>query len=88
MAGLLTDVDDPTSLVSRIDAAEIEAMIAAGTLRGGMIPKVAAAVDAVRHGVGSAHLLDGRVPHVLLLELFSDEGVGTMIAREPRGAEG
>jgi acetylglutamate kinase len=88
VAGLLTDVDDPTSLVSRIDASEIEAMIAAGTLSGGMIPKVAAAVDAVCHGVGSAHLLDGRVPHVLLLELFSDEGVGTMIAREPRGAEG
>jgi len=44
-----------------------------------MIPKVAAAVHAVRHGVTSAHLLDGRVPHVLLLELFSDAGVGTMI---------
>jgi acetylglutamate kinase len=48
-----------------------------------MIPKVAAALHAVDHGVGSAHLLDGRVPHVVLLELFSDEGAGTMITRDP-----
>jgi acetylglutamate kinase len=79
IAGLLLDVDDPESLVSRIDAAELDAMIESGRLSGGMIPKVAAAADAVLHGVGSAHLLDGRIPHVLLLELFSDEGIGTMI---------
>ena len=79
IAGLLLDVDDPESLVSRIDATELDAMIGSGRLSGGMIPKVAAAADAVRHGVGSAHLLDGRIPHVLLLELFSDEGAGTMI---------
>ncbi|HMG45359.1 MAG TPA: acetylglutamate kinase [Acidimicrobiales bacterium] len=79
IAGLLTDLDDPASLVSRIDAAELDAMIESGGLSGGMIPKVAAAADAVRNGVGSAHLLDGRIPHVLLLELFSDEGIGTMI---------
>jgi acetylglutamate kinase len=48
-----------------------------------MIPKVAAALHAVDHGVGSAHLLDGRVPHVVLLELFSDEGAGTMITSDP-----
>jgi acetylglutamate kinase len=79
IAGLLTDVDDPASLVSRIDADGIDTLITAGKLTGGMIPKVTAAVQAVRAGVGSAHLLDGRVPHVLLLELFSDEGIGTMI---------
>jgi len=79
IAGLLTDLDDPASLVSRIDAAELDAMIESGGLSGGMIPKVAAAAHAVRNGVGSAHLLDGRIPHVLLLELFSDEGIGTMI---------
>jgi acetylglutamate kinase len=50
-----------------------------GTLTGGMIPKIDACLHAVGHGVGSAHLLDGRLPHVLLLELFSDEGIGTMI---------
>ena len=53
-----------------------------GVLTGGMIPKVAAALHAVQHGVGSAHLLDGRVRHVLLLELFSDAGVGTMITAD------
>jgi acetylglutamate kinase len=78
--GLLADVDDPASLVSRTTAGELAAMIAGGRLSGGMIPKIAAALHAVEHGVGSAHLLDGRVPHVILLELFSDAGIGTMIA--------
>jgi acetylglutamate kinase len=77
--GLLADVDDPASLISRTTAGELAAMIADGRLSGGMIPKIAAALHAVEHGVGSAHLLDGRVPHVILLELFSDAGVGTMI---------
>jgi acetylglutamate kinase len=86
VAGLLTDVDDPTSLVSHVTAAELSAMIDDGRLTGGMIPKVAAAVHAVDHGVGSAHLLDGRVPHVLLLELFSDAGIGTMITAGDPGA--
>jgi acetylglutamate kinase len=79
VAGLLADVDDPASLISRTTAGELAAMIADGRLSGGMIPKIAAALHAVEHGVGSAHLLDGRVPHVILLELFSDAGVGTMI---------
>jgi acetylglutamate kinase len=79
VAGLLADVDDSASLVSTTTASELQAMIDGGRLSGGMIPKVAAAVHAVQHGVGSAHLLDGRVPHVILLELFSDAGIGTMI---------
>jgi acetylglutamate kinase len=79
VAGLLADVDDPASLIGRTTAGELAAMIADGRLSGGMIPKIAAALHAVEHGVGSAHLLDGRVPHVILLELFSDAGVGTMI---------
>jgi len=83
--GLLTDVADPTSLISAISTKELEALVADGTLRGGMIPKVAAALHAVQQGVGSAHLLDGRVPHVVLLELFSDEGIGTMITADPTG---
>jgi acetylglutamate kinase len=77
--GLLADVRDPASLISRISAEELQAMIDDGGLGGGMIPKVAACVHAVAHGVTSAHVLDGRVPHVLLLELFSDAGIGTMI---------
>lgn len=79
VAGLLADVDDPASLVSQTTDVELQAMIESGRLTGGMIPKVAAALHAVQHGVRSAHLLDGRVAHVLLLELFSDTGIGTMI---------
>jgi acetylglutamate kinase len=81
--GLLADVDDPASLVSHVTVDDLQAMIDAGGLTGGMIPKVAAALHAVQHGVASAHLLDGRVPHVLLLELFSDAGIGTMITPAP-----
>ena len=77
--GLLGDLEDPTSLISRIDADALQALIDDGTLTGGMIPKIAACLHAVRNGVGSAHLLDGRLPHVVLLELFSDAGIGTMI---------
>ena len=82
VAGLLADVADPASLISRIDAPTLQARLDDGTLTGGMIPKIAACLHAVGHGVGSAHLLDGRLPHVVLLELFSDAGVGTMITAE------
>jgi acetylglutamate kinase len=77
--GLRADVDDPASLISRIEATALQAMVDDGRLTGGMIPKIAACLHAVRNGVASAHLLDGRVPHVLLVELFTDEGIGTMI---------
>jgi acetylglutamate kinase len=77
--GLLRDVADPASLISRIGVDELQDRIDHGSLSGGMIPKIAACVHAVTAGVASAHLLDGRVPHVLLLELFSDRGIGTMI---------
>ena len=82
VAGLLAEVEDPTSLISRIGAAALQVMVDDGTLTGGMIPKITACLHAVAHGVSSAHLLDGRLPHVLLLELFSDHGAGTMITRE------
>ncbi|MGQ0433953.1 MAG: acetylglutamate kinase [Microthrixaceae bacterium] len=80
--GLLADVNDPSSLVSRIGSAALQGLVDSGALEGGMIPKIAACLHAVRAGVGSAHLLDGRLPHVVLLELFSDAGVGTMITAE------
>ncbi len=79
--GLLADVHDPHSLVRSATAGELRARIDAGELTGGMIPKIDAAVSAVERGVPSAHLVDGRIPHVVLLELFSDEGIGTMITR-------
>jgi acetylglutamate kinase len=77
--GLRSDVDDPTSLISAVTARALEEMIAKGTVSDGMIPKVQGCIDAVRSGVGRAHVLDGRQPHVLLLELFTDAGIGTMI---------
>ena len=79
VAGLLADVDDPNSILARVTAAEMEALIGAGTVSGGMVPKARACVDAIRAGCGSAHLLDGRIPHAVLLELFTDAGIGTMV---------
>jgi acetylglutamate kinase len=66
-------------LVSRVDLATLEAMVDRGELSGGMIPKIDGCISAVRGGVRGAHILDGRRPHVVLLELLTDEGVGTMI---------
>ncbi len=85
--GLLADVDDPTSLISKVTATELRAKVSSGELSDGMIPKIDAAVSAVESGVPSAHLVDGRVEHVVLLELFSDEGVGTMITRHEQGSQ-
>lgn len=79
IAGLRGRVDDPESLIQRISVNELAALIQDGTVSGGMIPKVESCIQAVRGGVKSAHILDGRIAHVLLLELFTDQGVGTMI---------
>ncbi len=83
VAGLLTDVDDPASLIARITLAELDAAIATGSISGGMVPKVTSCMAAVRAGAASAHMLDGRIPHVLLLELFTDAGIGTMVTAQP-----
>lgn len=86
VAGVLTDVADPGSLVSKLSAARARFLIAEGVIAGGMIPKVEACLDAVEAGVQSAHILDGRIPHVVLLELLTDAGVGTMLTRADEGA--
>jgi acetylglutamate kinase len=78
--GLLADLGDPDSLVTNVSAKELDVLLSDGTLTGGMIPKVASCADAVRHGVGHAHILDGRVPHALLLEMFTRDGIGTMVS--------
>jgi acetylglutamate kinase len=77
--GLRRVVDDPASLIRQTTVDELDALMADGTIAGGMIPKVRSCVEAVRGGVRRAHILDGRIPHVLLLEIFTDEGIGTMI---------
>lgn len=77
--GLQRDIGDPTSLISRVTADELDRLVDAGAIGAGMIPKVAACAHAVRHGVTSAHMINGTVPHVLLVELFTDAGIGTMI---------
>ena len=83
----LTDVEglwgragDPGSVLSTASVEQAEAMIEAGTVTAGMVPKIDSCVRAVRAGVGHAHILDGRVPHVLLLEIFTNSGIGTMIS--------
>jgi acetylglutamate kinase len=78
--GLRRNVGDPASLIRQTTADELDALVADGTIAGGMIPKVASCVQAVRNGVGRAHILDGRIAHVLLLEIFTDAGVGTMVS--------
>ncbi len=77
--GLREDVGDPDSLISTIDVDALEAMLSGGAIGAGMIPKVRSCVQAVRAGVRQAHILDGRAPHALLLEVFTPEGVGTMV---------
>ena len=77
--GIYEDFSDPGSLISQIDAAGLDAVLASGALSEGMIPKVQSCISAVRHGVARAHILDGQVPHALLLEFFTREGIGTMV---------
>jgi len=77
--GLYGDLDDPSSLIRQISADELNTKIETDQITDGMIPKIEACVHAVKNGVTSAHLIDGRIPHVALLEIFTDAGIGTMI---------
>lgn len=79
VAGLYADVTDAASLVSRIEVDRLAAVLDDGRLSEGMIPKARSCVDAVKSGVTRAHILDGRIPHALLLEFFTREGIGTMV---------
>lgn len=81
---LLTDVaglqDKKGNLLSGLDTAEVERLIEDGTIHGGMLPKIACALSAIENGVHSAHIIDGRVEHALMLEVLTDDGVGTLIS--------
>ena len=77
--GLLSDPKDPSTLIKSVTRKEADALIADGTISGGMIPKIRSAVDALNAGVRKVHFVDGRLPHALLLEIFTDKGIGTEI---------
>jgi acetylglutamate kinase len=79
--GWLADPADPGTLISETDVAEIRRGIADGRIAGGMLPKLEACAEAIERGVHSAHIVDGRIPHSLLLELFTDAGIGTKVRR-------
>lgn len=82
VSGVLKDVNDPSTLMSFIKADDVEGLIKDGTISGGMIPKVECCLEAVKAGVNNVHILDGRVQHCLILELFTVNGIGTMIEKE------
>ncbi len=76
--GLLRDKDDESTIIPVVNVSDVSRLKKDGVIRGGMIPKIDCCVDAVRRGVGRAHIIDGRIPHSILIELFTDEGIGTM----------
>ena len=79
VAGLLDQKDD---VLTGLSTEEVDRLISDGVVQGGMLPKIRCALDAVKHGVTSAHIIDGRVPHAALLEIFTDEGIGTLISNK------
>jgi len=79
--GVLSDPQDPNTRISRIAIDEIETLAKENIISGGMIPKLRSSASAIEGGVGQVHIIDGSTPHSLLLELFTDEGIGTMIYR-------
>ena len=80
--GILKDKDDPSTILRTLSEQEALGYIADGTIKGGMIPKVQCCLDGLDKGVESVHVLDGRVPHAILLEIFTTKGVGTMVTKE------
>jgi len=77
--GILRDKDDPASLIQQLKLSEARQLIAEGVVNGGMTPKTDCCIRALAQGVAAAHIIDGRVPHALLLEVFTDTGIGTMV---------
>ena len=80
--GVLRDKDDPSSLISELTVSEAEELIREGVVGGGMIPKLQNCIDAINRGISRVHILDGRIPHCLLLEFFTNEGIGTAIMKD------
>lgn len=82
IAGILKDKDNPESLISLVDLNDAKALFEDGTISGGMIPKVECCIDAIHKGVKKVFIMDGRVPHSLLIETLTDEGAGTMVIKD------
>jgi acetylglutamate kinase len=80
--GLLRDRNDPDSILSTLRVEQVEGLIETGVIDGGMLPKIRSAVEAIQAGVKKVHIIDGRMPHSLLLEIFTNKGVGTEIVRD------
>ncbi|MDE5865987.1 MAG: acetylglutamate kinase [Lachnospiraceae bacterium] len=80
--GLYSDVNDKSTFIPRLTVSKAEELINEGCIGGGMLPKLTNCTDAVREGVGRVHILDGRIPHCLLLEIFTNQGIGTAIVKD------
>ncbi len=81
IAGILMDKDDPATLIPQISVSEAKKLYENGIISGGMIPKVDCCIDALEHGVENVTIMDGRIPHSILMELLTDEGAGTMVTK-------
>jgi acetylglutamate kinase len=79
--GIYSDIADPTTLISECRLRDLRELMASGAVGAGMIPKLGAVVDALESGVGAAHIVDGRVPHSVLIEIFTEAGVGTKVTK-------
>ncbi len=79
ICGILRDKDDPSTLIPRINVSEAPQLMREGVISGGMIPKIECCIEAIRRGVGKVFVIDGRVPHSILIEILTDEGIGTML---------
>ena len=82
IAGILKDKDDPTTLIPKITIDEAKELFDSGVIKGGMIPKVNCCIDAIGHGVKNVIIMDGRIPHSILMEILTDEGAGTMVVEK------
>ena len=79
---ILENKDDPNSLIPHITVEEAKGLYASGVISGGMIPKVDCCIEAIEHGVKNVVIMDGRIPHSILMELLTDEGAGTMVTKD------
>ena len=81
IAGILENKDDPSTLIPQITVEEAKKLYDSGVISGGMIPKVDCCIEALEHGVNNVIIMDGRIPHSILMELLTDEGAGTMVTK-------